>query len=353
VKAETSARGILLLDAAQVVSLVGLEEAIAAVEEVFRDHATGGVPQPAILGFRVAGGGFHVKAALSPPRARFAVKINANFPENRRRFGLPTIQGTITLFDSESGLPLAVMDSIEITILRTAASTAVAAKHLAREDAATVTLCGCGAQARAQLAGIAAVRPIRRAFLYDIDPEQARRFAEVVRSSALEARATDDLSAALRESDVCVTCTPAREPIIRVGDLARGSFVAAVGADSEEKQELEARVLASATVVVDLLDQCAEIGELHHALAAGVMRREDVHAELGEVVSGRKPGRRRGDEIIVFDSTGTALQDVAVATIAFERALAAGVGTRFEFSPRPYEARMSGSPLPGVLPDTR
>ena len=110
--------------------------------------------------------------------------------------------------------------------------------------------------------------------------------------------------------------------------MAPGAFVAAVGADSEDKQELEPALLASSTLVVDTLEQCATIGELHHALAAGLMARADVHAELGQIVAGVKPGRRSRDEIIVFDSTGTALQDVAAAAVVYEKALTAGRGVR-------------------------
>jgi ornithine cyclodeaminase/alanine dehydrogenase-like protein (mu-crystallin family) len=346
---ETPGDRTLLLDARQVVSLVQLGEVIAAVEVAFRAHGAGQVPPPAILGYPVPAGGFHVKAAaLSSPTPRFTVKLNSNFPENGRRFGLPTIQGTITLFDGATGFPLAIMDSIEITILRTAAATAVAAKWLAREDAVTVTICGCGAQARAQLAAVAAVRPIRRAFLYDIDRKRAEKLAEELRSTGLEALPSRDLRAALAESEVCVTCTPSTEPFLRIGDVAPGTFVAAVGADSAEKQELDARLLASATVVVDLLEQCAAIGELHHALEAGLMTRADVHAELAEVVCGARPGRRFTNEIVVFDSTGTALQDAALAGLVYERAFERGMGTWFNFAgPTPVRT----AAVPGTAAD--
>ena len=341
---EAQAGRTLLLDARQVAALIELPDAIAVVEAAFRAHGEGGLPPPAILGYRGSGGGFHVKAAgLSSPAPRFTVKINSNFPENGPRFGLPTIQGTITLFDGRTGFPLAIMNSIEITILRTAAATAVAAKWLAREDAATVTLCGCGAQAGAQLAAVTAVRPIRRVFLHDLDPGRAERLAGVVRSAGLEALPVRDLRPALAESDLCVTCTTSAEPFLRIGDLAPGTFVAAVGADSEEKQELDARLLASSTVVVDVLEQCAAIGELHHALAAGLMTRDDVVAELGQVVAGLRPGRTSADEIVVFDSTGTALQDAAVAGLAYERALARRAGTWFEFAP-PGSVRSAAAP---------
>jgi alanine dehydrogenase len=133
-----------------------------------------------------------------------------------------------------------------------------------------------------------------------------------------------------RPADVVITCTPSREAFLR--DVAPGTFVAAVGADSDEKQEIAPQLLSRSKVVADVLDQCAAIGDLHHALAAGLMRREDVHAELGEVVAGRKPGRTSEEERIVFDSTGMALQDVAAAAIVYERARAAGRGTQFAFA---------------------
>jgi len=280
------------------------------------------------------GGAFHVKAAgvKLPGRAYFAAKTNANFPGNRERFGLPTIQGVVLLFDAESGVPLAVLDSIEITILRTGAATAVAAKVLARSDSRTATVVGCGEQGRIQLAALAGVLPIERVWVFDADPGRGQRFAEErSRELSISVEATTDLGAAVRASDVCVTCTPSRVPLVRVDDVRRGTFLAAVGADSAEKQELDPRILARAKVVVDSLAQCAEIGELHHAIAAGLLSRADVHAELADVLDGRKPGRTNPEEVTVFDSTGTALEDVATAAAVYEKALVAGRGTRFRF----------------------
>ncbi len=138
--------------------------------------------------------------------------------------------------------------------------------------------------------------------------------------------AVENYRGATGESDIVVTCTPARSPILGRSDVRSGTFVAAVGSDSETKQELEPALLAASKLVVDVLEQCATIGELHHALDSGVMRREDVFAELGEVVSGRRPGREDEDEVTIFDSTGTALEDVAAASLVYERAVAAGAG---------------------------
>ena len=325
--------GTLLLSGPEVASLIDLDDAIREVERAFALHAEGGIPPPGILGCPVAAGGFHLKSAWVPGAApRYAVKANANFPANRATSGLPTIQGVIALFDGDTGAPLAVMDSIEITILRTAAATAVAARHCARRDAATVTIIGCGAQAAAQIRALARVRRITQVYAFDIEPGRADRLATGLSGEGLATEAVRDHRAALAQSDICVTCTPSTTPFLFSADLAPGTFVAAVGADSEGKQELEPDLVASALLVVDLLESCAAIGELHHALEAGIMRREDVRAELGEVVIGRKAGRWTDEEIVVFDSTGSALQDVATAALVYEKALAVGAGTRFRFS---------------------
>ena len=149
---------------------------------------------------------------------------------------------------------------------------------------------------------------------------------EMTREIARDVLAVRDHHDAVARSDIVVTCTPSRVPLLAAADVPAGCFVAGVGADSEEKQELAPDLLARGTLVVDVLEQCARIGDLHHALAAGAMRREDVHAELAEVVSGRRPGRLTADEVTVFDSTGTALEDVAAAALVYERAVAQGRG---------------------------
>jgi ornithine cyclodeaminase/alanine dehydrogenase-like protein (mu-crystallin family) len=331
----TGSRDTLLLSRRDVARLLTLPECVAAVEEAFRLHASGRALSPAILSVRADGGGFHVKAAglKLAKRVYFAAKTNANFPGNRERAGLPTIQGIVLLFDGGSGAPLAAMDSMEITILRTGAATAAAAKRLASPDSRVATICGCGEQGRVQLDALRLAAPLEKAWAFDADPERARRFAED-RSRALSIRVEPaaELAVAVRASDIIVTCTPSREALIADQDVPRGAFLAAVGADSADKQELDPRILARAKVVVDSLDQCAEIGELHHAIAAGVLSREDVHAELADVLTGDKSGRTSADEIIVFDSTGTALEDVAAAAAVYEKAEAAGRGVRFSFS---------------------
>jgi alanine dehydrogenase len=318
----------LVLSRSDVLALLTLPDCIEAVEDAFRLHAAGRTLRPGVLSVRAEGGGFHIKAAgLVGERRYFAAKTNANFPDNPRRAGLPTIQGTVVLADAGNGAPLAVMDSGSVTALRTGAATAVAARHLARPDARVATVVGCGVQGEIQLAALAAVLPLERAWVVDLDAARADALAQrASRTLGIRVERATDLRAAVRGSDVCVTCTPARRPVLARADVPAGAFVAAVGADSEGKQELEPALVASATLVVDVLEQCAEIGELQHALAAGLLTREQVHAELADVVAGRRPGRTRAEEITVFDSSGTALEDVAAAVAVYEKARAAGRG---------------------------
>jgi alanine dehydrogenase len=296
-----------LLSRQDVERLLPPQACIAAVEDAFGRLARGEVPPPGILGMHAGDGSFHVKAGfLTLDRPYFAAKLNANFPQNGPRHGLPTIQGAVILSDAANGVPLAIMDSMSITALRTAAATAVAAKYLARRDCETALICGCGGQAAAQVRALLSVRKPCVVWAYDED--------------------------ALAASQIVVTCTTARRFFITRSMVRPGTFIAAVGADHEEKQEIEPRLLAECKLVTDVTDQACQIGELHHAIAAGVMTRKSVHAELGEVVAGLKPGRVRDDEIIVFDSTGTGLQDVAAAIATYRRAVDENAGSAFRFS---------------------
>ncbi|HKD83131.1 MAG TPA: ornithine cyclodeaminase family protein [Terriglobales bacterium] len=321
-----SAEDVLLLTAEDVRKLLTMDECIAAVERAFRLYGEGKACPPAVLSMHAPNGTFHVKSGmLSLSRPYFAAKVNGNFPDNRTRFGLPTIQGMIVLCDAERGIPLAVMDSREITSLRTGAATAVAARYLARPDSHIATICGCGEQGRVQLKMLARVSRLQAVFAHDLDQGRAAAFAEELSEDlGISVTRTADLSSAVRQSDICVTCTTSRRPLLNANDVLPGAFIAAVGADNPEKQELHPDLMAKSKVVADTLDQCAAMGDLHHALEAGAVSRAEIFAELGEVVAGKKPGRESDAEIIVFDSTGMALQDVAAAAVVYENFTRAG-----------------------------
>jgi alanine dehydrogenase len=323
-----------LLSRQDVERLLPPQACIAAVEDAFGRLARGEVPPPGILGMHAGDGSFHVKAGfLTLDRPYFAAKLNANFPQNGPRHGLPTIQGAVILSDAANGVPLAIMDSMSITALRTAAATAVAAKYLARRDCETALICGCGGQAAAQVRALLSVRKPCVVWAYDQDSVRAAGFAASLgKELGIDMRPSATLEDALAASQIVVTCTTARRFFITRSMVRPGTFIAAVGADHEEKQEIEPRLLAECKLVTDVTDQACQIGDLHHAIAAGVMTRKSVHAELGEVVAGLKPGRVRDDEIIVFDSTGTGLQDVAAAIATYRRAVDENAGSAFRFS---------------------
>lgn len=323
----------LLLTRADVARLLTLDECIAGVRSALLAHARGRSLPPQLLSFHVGGGGFHIKAAgLLGRRPVFAAKLNANFASNPRR-GLPRIQGVVALCDGRDGRLLALIDSIQITLLRTAAMTAVAARLLARRDARQAAVCGCGLQGRVQLRALTRVLRLERVRCWDRDPAAAGRFArEMSRELGLAVTAVGQPGEALCDALVAVTCTPSRRAFVGPADIGKGAFLAAVGADASDKQELEPSLLAAAKLVVDDLEQAATIGDLHHALAAGTLSRADVHAELADVVAGRRPGRRAAGETFVFDSTGIALQDVAAAARVYARALLARAGRRVALS---------------------
>jgi len=316
----------LLLTRAEIAGLMTPTDYLGAVEAAFRASKQGLTESPLPMAIHGLGGGaFHAKgAAMLGDKKLAALKLNGNFPGNPAR-GLPTIQGAILLCDAETGALLAIMDSIEITLRRTAAASALAAKHLAREGAETVAIVGCGAQAMTQLEALANVLPLKRGIAFDAVQEKADAFAAAA-SKALPFRAAKSLHEATLGADVIVTCTTARAPILDVGDVSPGAFVAAVGADNPEKSEIAPALLARAAVVADVLTQCLVMGDLHHAVKAGSMTAGQVRAELGDLVVGAKTGRMHDDEIIVFDSTGTAIQDVASAARVVERARAACIG---------------------------
>ncbi|HEX6575255.1 MAG TPA: ornithine cyclodeaminase family protein [Gemmatimonadaceae bacterium] len=317
----------LILTRTDVHQLLDYETCIAALKEAFAAEVARTIPA-AVLGTHVPGGGFHVKTAgLISGRPYYVAKINANFPDNPKLRGLPTIQGVICLYNAEDGRLLALLDSMEITAMRTAAASALAAKYLARPDSHTMTIIGAGNQGRQHLLAMSRILNINRAYVADGDHSKALSFPSTMRDQGdWDIVPVDGYREAVRMSDVVVTCTPSSRVLLDEVDVAPGTFIAAVGADSDTKREIGGRLMASSKVVADVLDQCAAIGDLHHAINEGVMSRDMVHAELADVVTGRKPGRTSDTEITLFDSTGTAIEDVAASSLVYERAIAAKAG---------------------------
>jgi alanine dehydrogenase len=329
---EADPGGTLLLTRSEIARLLSMTDCIAAVEEALRLHAAGHSLPPAVLGVHAKSGGFHVKAAgLLLDRPYFAAKINANFPGNPQRFGLPTIQGVgaaggrrVRHAARAAGLDRDHRQAHRGgNRHRRQASRAGGRQH---NDLVRLRRAGAGPARGPATRTPPPAHPCPRS------RSGARFAAEQAPALGIEIVATHDLGSAIGASDVVVTCTPARIPFLKRAWIRPGAFIAAVGADAPEKRKLEPELLTAGGLVVDHLEQCATLGELHHALDAGLTTRDAVRAELHELVARAKPGRRSADEITIFDSTGTALQDVAAAVAAHRAARASGTGRRLDFA---------------------
>lgn len=324
----------LLIARNEVASLLKIDACMNAVEAAFKMHAEGKATTPKVLGIHVSNGGFHIKAGvMNLDQEYFVTKTNANFPDNQKNNGLPTIQGVVVVCDANNGKLLAVMDSMELTIVRTGAATGVAAKYLSRPKAKVAMICGCGNQGRISIKALMQVRPLEKVYVYDIERSRAHTFAqELTEELGISILPVDEVRTAARQSDIIVTCTPSKKYFLHKEDVGPGTFIAAVGADSDDKQELQPELLTVGKLVTDLTEQCATFGEFHHALKKGIMTQANVHGQLGEIIAGQKSGRTSDEEIIVFDSTGMALQDVAAAASVYEKAIANGIGLKFNFA---------------------
>jgi ornithine cyclodeaminase/alanine dehydrogenase len=302
-----TASDTIILTGSEVESLLKINECIEAVENAFKMAALGKAMTPGVLAIHAQNGGFHTKAGiLHLERDYFVAKTNANFPQNMKLHGLPTIQGVVVVSDASNGRLLALMDSIEITIIRTGAATAVAAKYLARKDASIVSIFGCGNQGKISLRALMHVRAIKTAYVYDIDLSVAQEFVrELGEELGISIKVAESISTAVSQSDICITCTTSKKYFIQKENVQPGTFIAAVGSDSEDKQELDPLILSSNKVVVDLLVQCEKIGELHHALDLGIMKREQVYSELGEIIAGQKKGRETDDDRALKNKIGS------------------------------------------------
>lgn len=328
---ETPMPDINILTEADLRRAISLDrDAVECIERAFYLLATKDVVMPPILSFHVPehNGEVDVKTAYVPGIDSFAIKMSPGFFDNPK-LGLPSLNGLMVLFDAQTGIVKSVLlDNGYLTDVRTAAAGAVAAKHLSREDSKIAGILGSGTQARLQLEALMLVRGIERAIIWGRDGEKAEKCACACATQLGIEVVTGSIADVMAAADIIVTTTPAGTPLISAHMLRPGQHITAMGADADYKTELAPDVIPSATLFVcDRLSQSIKQGELRPAIAAGTVTDTESYPELGEIVSGGKPGRQSASDITIADLTGTGVQDTAIATLAGKRAAGAGAGT--------------------------
>ncbi|MEM1514620.1 MAG: alanine dehydrogenase [Candidatus Bathyarchaeia archaeon] len=324
----------LALSDDEVKSLLSMSDVIEAVEFAFREKGFKRVQMPPkiYLFFDKYNGDLRAMPSYIETIDVAAVKIVNSHSENREKYGLPTVMGIIVLIDPRSGFPEAIMGGTTITGMRTGAAGGIAAKYLARKGSKSVGIIGAGAQAKLQLAALIEVfKSLDEVKVHDINEKNKKAFKEemdaryghICRIKVIE-RAED----AVRGSDIIVTATPSRAPIVMDEWVSSGMHFNCIGADAPGKEELDPHILKRAKIVVDDLEQAAHSGEINVPLSMGIISKRDIWAELGEIVAGKKEGRVSEEEITVFTSTGLAIQDAVTANLAYKKALEKGVGRR-------------------------
>ena len=307
--------------------------AVECIEAAFAALAGGKVVMPPILSMAIDdyNGEIDVKTAYVPGLDSFAVKMSPGFFDNPK-LGLASTSGLMILFSARTGMVEALLlDNGYLTDVRTAAAGGVAARHLARPDSQRVCIVGAGTQARLQLEALCLVCPIKEATLWARDHGKAEAAAEELnRDLAIAVTAASDAASAVSAADIVVTTTPSATPLVMADWLRPGQHVTAMGSDQHHKNELEPACLTRADLYVpDRRSQTERLGELHHAMEAGLIPDRAVFPELGEIVAGQTAGRTSPEAITVCDLTGTGVQDTAIANFARRRAEAAGAGTDF------------------------
>lgn len=316
----------LILRRCDLDGLVTLAECADAVEDAFRRHSASRLADPLRTTLISGPGSFHVTLGALPPPGSLATKVNGWFPTGEAGPARPN--GAILLADAATGDVQSLMDSQRPTQLRTAALTVVAVRRFSSPGAHRVAVLGAGAQCRLQLEAIRLALPEPDVLLWSRTFDRAAQAAE---HAGPGVRAVEDIAEATADADVIVTLTPSAEPILDASHVRPGTLVVALGADAPNKNELSAELSSQARFITDITSQCVTSGELRTAVAAGVMRVDDVHAQLGEILAGSEPSpRQTPSDIVIVDSTGTAIQDVAAARLFFDAAMQAGRGVEIE-----------------------
>jgi len=317
---------MLLLSSKDVESLLEIKKLPAIIEDCFYAYATGQavMPPKVYLDLPEYNGDFRAMPAYL--KGACGLKWVCVYPQNPQNYGLPSIIGLLIYSDPATGMPMAIMEASSLTSYRTAAASTVATRYLANPEARTLGVIGCGIQARTHIKVLAEDFPFDCIYLYDVNPAKTMELKQIFPHLPLKSASLEETCRA----DILCTLTPARKPVIQKHFLKPGTHIDAIGADAPGKQELDLEILQQARIFVDDVKQSTHGGEINVAISSGALTKEDIAGTLGEVIAGKRPGRQAKDEITVFDSTGLAIQDIALAAYLYERAVKHGTGLEVE-----------------------
>lgn len=314
---------IAILTEDEIKPILTMKDTLEVVENAYREKGMGKVQMPpkTYILFKRFGGDFRVMPAYLEESNIAGVKIVSVFPENPRRADLPTVMATIVLLDPRNGAPFCIMDGTWITAMRTGGAGGVAVKYLARKDAKTIGVVGAGTQARTQLVALREVMPnIEEVRITDLFYEQSEKCAAEMRQIGIPASPCKELKDVVVDADIIITATPSKKPIIMNDWVAKGAHINAIGADAPGKQELDPYILKRAKIIVDDFEQAVHSGEVNVPISTGMLKRTEIHAEIGDIVTGKKKGRTSRDDITVFNATGLGILDIATSWLVYKKA---------------------------------
>jgi alanine dehydrogenase len=317
---------LLVLSKDDLERVLRMKDVIGAVEEAFRGFAQGQALMPPIVPIDVPkhNGFWAIKSALVNNRDIIGLKLSCGYFDNPKKYGLPSIMGVVIVADSRNGTPLAVLDGFLITAYRTGAIAGIAAKHLARKDSKVAAIFGAGTQGRTQLIALNEVLKLEEVRVYDIVSDLSKKYAQEMSDKLhLRVTAAESVESTLKGADVVSTATPSQEPYIKYDWIQKGTHITTVGSDEGTKQELESSIYDKAKVIVDKRDE---------ALKKKYLKPQQIYAELGEIITGKKTGRASQEEITIMDSTGLGIQDMAAGFAAYQLAKEKNVGTRVKLT---------------------
>jgi alanine dehydrogenase len=325
----------LLLNQDEVGSLVDRDAVLAAVEEGYRSFNSGKVVQPDFMLLDIPGSrrGWDVKGGMDLGSGFMSLKASSGGNDDNPKVGLPVAMNTVLLFELQHCTLQCVMDGSWITRVRTGAAGAISVKYLARQDAKVLAVIGSGKQARNQLLAMMRVRKLTEVRVWDALTQFLDEYVEeMAAETGLKIVKCGSAEEAVRPADIIVTTTRGRSgPLVKREWVKPGTHIAAVGADAPGKQEIDAEIFRGAKVYCDSIPLCLHHGEVRNPVEGGIIAREEIRGEIGEILLGTKPGRENADEITIFDTVGMAIQDVAMAVSLYRAALEKGMGTRYAF----------------------